>query len=190
MISGWNTTLLATFSAAGFQGDELSNLCDVIGGASESSVIGAPFTTTDSGPTSGGGTGAGTGVSVNQQAIADALYARLVAVFGQAGSELDTFCDIMASTCAAMMNSATLTSAHSPVFAGSGNISSISVSAPAWQAAIESASPYTGENWPDIAQAIAEEYAAQITIGTGTVAITGSGSPGSAGTGTGTGSIS
>ena len=182
--------LQGALAGAGYEGDDLTALCDAIGGGSEAAVTGAPFTTSDTGSTAGAGVGTGTGVTINETALSAAIYTRLVAAFGQAGDELAGFCDHIAAVCTSQLGAATLTSAHTPVFAGSGDITSITIVGSAWHSAIESAATFTGDNWGDVAQAIGEECALALSSGTGSVTITGSGSPGTPGSGTGTGSIS
>lgn len=196
--SAWSTELYGELTANGFIGSELTNFTDAIGIGSANHVVGQTFTTTDIGSIPGSGAGVGVGITgVDPVYISDQIFSYSVASFGQSGSKLKDVCDALGNTCKNQMELATLTSTHSPVFTGVGNIDigSISVVGLDWGSEIESqgsGSGFIGTKWPDWAEAIGVGQAEGVILdGTGVVNISGSpsGTP-SPGGGTGTGVIS
>jgi len=189
-MTGWGMALYGKLSARGMTGDDLLNFCMAVGNGSESHVVGAPFTTADTGSTAGAGSGSGTGVTVVASAISAAIYAAAISYFGQAGNKLLDICDDIGAACAEMMSTAILTSAHSPVFAGSGNLTGITVNGTLWGDAIKVAAAFTGDQWPNFSAAIGSGCAPAVAGGSGSVTITGAGAPGTPGAGVGAGAIS
>ena len=197
MISGsnWSTTLLASLGGKGFVGTRLSDFTDAVGNGGQSHVVGKPFTTTDVGTVPGTGAGTGTGiVGMVAAAISSLIFAAASASFGQFGTRLMDVTDSIADACLSEMALATLTSTHSPVFAGTGtvDVGSIPVVAAGWGTAIFAAAPsFLGTQWNNFAQALGEQATNVLAAGTGTVTIAGSpsGDP-SGGAGTGVGVIS
>lgn len=196
--AAWGSDLYGRLSSLGFQGSQLQTLTTVVGEGSAQHVIGKPFATVDTGTVPGTGTGIGTGITgLSASSIADEIYSECVNSFGQAGSKLKDFCDAMAASCVAQMALATLTSTHTPVFAGVGTVTagSIGVVPAGWGSAIASlgvSAGFKGTHWNNWANAIGTGQANGVkNTGTGTVTITGSpsGTP-SPGAGAGIGAIS
>lgn len=196
--SAWSTELFSELTSKGFVGTELNNFTDAIGNGSVNHVVGQTFTTTDAGSVSGSGSGVGVGVTgLDPVYISNQIFSYSVASFGQSGTKLKDVCDALANTCKSQMEIATLTSVHSPVFAGVGNIDigSISVVGLDWGSEIESqgsSSGFVGVKWSDWAESIGVGQADGVILnGTGIVSISGSPSgPPSPGGGTGSGVIS
>lgn len=193
--SNMSGTLFSALSGLGFSGDNLTDYCDAIGiGSIDNHLVGLAFTTEDEGTTPGAGVGTGTGLSgLDETALANALFQAHVSAFGQAGDDLQDLCDQLAAALISEIALATLSSTHTPVFSGTGEVvpGSIPVDPTAWGSAIESEGAgfgFVGDNWPDAAESVASEYAAAMANATGTVDITGSPSSSSTSPGTGTGS--
>lgn len=179
--SGWSAALYASLSGKGFVGSRLMDFTDAVGIGSVNHVVGKPFATTDTGTVPGNGVGSGTGVTgLSSAAISSAVFSLAVGFFGQAGSRLQDICDSIGDTCVAQMALATLTSTHTPVFAGTGviNVGSIGVVPSGWSGSVNSegaGNGFIGSQWPNFATAIGQGQASQVlATGTGTVTITGS----------------
>lgn len=183
MIVGaaWAADLMGKLSAKGFSGSYLSVLTNVVGNGSALHVIGKPFVTQDVGLIPGVGVGVGVGITgLSASTISDEIFSNCVSTFGQSGPKLKDFCDAMAQSCVAQMALATLTSTHTPVFAGSGTVvnGSIGVVPALWGSSIAglgTAAGFVGPQWSNWANAIGKGHAnGVINTGAGTVTITGS----------------
>ena len=190
-------TIIGTMTAAGLIGTSVPSFAMAVGDGSITPIIGAPFTTTDIGTVPGAGVGTGVGLTGPVDSlIAQAIFVGLVSKFGSAGDSLLDITDSVAGAFVAELALATLTSTHTPVFAGSGTIvvGSISVPASAIADMIEQsgvASGFLGDSWPDIAEVVGQEFSSGLALATGSVVIAGAptGTP-APGAGTGSGSIS
>jgi hypothetical protein len=190
-------TIIGTMTAAGLIGTSVPSFAMAVGDGSITPIIGAPFTTTDIGTVPGAGVGTGVGLTGPVDSlIAQAIFVGLVSKFGSAGDSLLDITDSVAGAFVAELALATLTSTHTPVFAGSGTIvvGSISVPASAIADMIEQsgvASGFLGDSWPDIAEVIGQEFSSGLALATGSLVIAGAptGTP-APGAGTGSGSIS
>lgn len=192
--TGMSSKQFACMSARGFVGPELKRFVDACGLGSQQSVVGKQFTTTDTGTIPGAGVGSGVGVVVPKPTIAQVAFSKAQAA-GFTGPKLFDTCDCFAEALTQESALATLTSSHTPVFAGVGSIvqGSITVANPEWGGNINSKGQsfgFTGDRWPVFAQSLSEGALAGYAVGTGSVTITGSpsGTPGPGG-GTGTGTI-
>ena len=183
----------------GMLGDSFPDYCDAVGNGTIDSVVGAPFTTTDTGTIPGAGPANGTGtglLNIVAATIATALVAGMTSAFGGAGISLPSMCTATAGGFAAEMLLATLTSTHTPVFAGTGivDVGSISVPSAVIGAAIALEGVgmgFIGQNWPDVADVIGVEFANALALASGTVVISGpAGSDPKPGAGTGAGALS
>ncbi len=180
----------------GFNGSSVPEFSSAVGAGSVSALVGAPFTTQDTGTVPGAGTGTGAGITgVVEATVSNAIFAALLSAFGQSGSKTQDLCDAVAEALVEQIGLATLTTTNAPVFAGTGVvvIGSIGVSGSVWGSGIQGNAPsFLGASWPDIATEIGNGCAnGVISSGTGSVIITGSPSgPTSPGVGTGTGNIS
>jgi hypothetical protein len=190
-------TIIGTMTAAGLIGTSVPSFAMAIGDGSITPIIGAAFTTTDIGTVPGAGVGTGLGLTGPVDSlISQAIFAGLVSKFGSAGDSLLDITDSVAGAFVAELALATLTSTHTPVFAGSGTIvvGSISVPASAIADMIEAngvANGFLGDSWPDIAEVVGQEFSSGLALATGSVVIAGAptGTP-APGAGTGSGSIS
>lgn len=196
--SRWSDTLFGSLTGKGFVGIAERRFTDAVGLGSVAHVVGKPFATTDVGlvPSAGPAPGAGVGVvGFSQSLVSDDVFNESVSRFGTQGIRLRDVCDSIGETCVAEMNQATLTSVHTPVFAGTGTIvpGSIGVVGPDWGTSIFGVGvglQFQGIRWNDWSQAIGIGQAMNVqNFGTGSVVISGSPSgipvPG-AGAGTGT----
>lgn len=181
----------------GMLGDDFPDYCEAVGNGTIDSLVGAPFTTTDSGTTPNPGNGTGTGLlGVVGATISAALVLGMTAAFGGAGPSLPSMCLATAEGFAAEMLLATLTSTHAPVCIGAGivDIGSISVPGAVIGAAIALEGVgmgFVGANWADVADVIGTEFANALLLASGAVVITGV-PPGTpvTGIGVGAGSLS
>lgn len=196
----WAAELYTQLQGKGFLGSALMDFCTAVGQGSENHVVGQTFDTVDVGsiPSAGPAPGSGVGISGFSDAdISNAVFARCVAAFGQAGSKLKDVCDAIGLSCLSQMALADLSSLHSPVFLGSGTITpgSLSIDGAGWGGEIDTEGlglSFNGLHWPDFADAIGQGQADHVQPeGTGTVTIAGAPSgPPVPGAGTGSGSIS
>lgn len=184
--------------SAGFTGTDMPNFADAVSNGTVPGLVGAPFTTSDTGTIPGAGTGTGTGViGVIEGALSISLYLAFVSAFGSSGPNLPDLADAMAAGLVSELANATLTSTHGPVYVGSGTIApgGITVAGATIASAITFAGVgfgFLGLSWPDAADVIGNEYANAITtFGSGVVTITGSPTgPTSPGVGVGAGTLS
>jgi hypothetical protein len=173
--------LYTEFSNVGFAGENLLDFCDGTGNGSANTLIGKGFSTVDTGTTPGNGSGSGVGLTIDDVALKGNLYSALVAAFpNNPPAEFDNrldFCEAIAKATKSIAASITLTSNHTPVFLGTGNINggSIIIGATLMKLAIYAGTSFTGENWLDLAGVIGDtitDYFEQSA--TGSVTITGS----------------
>lgn len=198
MISGsnWSTILQGFLAGKGFNGSRMSDVTDAVGNGGQTHVVGKSFTTVDSGSTPGVGVGTGTGITgLSGAAISTLIIALATGSFGQAGAKLPDFADAVGDACVSELGAALLTSAHTPVFAGSGtvDVGSIPVVPAGWGSDINSAgSSLVGSEWSNFADAMGQGQANHVlAAGSGSVSISGSATgPVVPGAGTGTGTIS
>lgn len=191
----WNTALLAQMSSHGWTGINLPVLSNAIAVGSVTGLVGTTFSTTDTGVVIGTGTGTGVGITgVSVSTLASTIFALASASFGNSGINLLTLCTDIATVCVSQLATATLTSAHSPVFAGTGTVTvgTVNVIGSNIETPMLAAAPaFTGINWPQLVSAISTGMETIIKAsGTGTVTITGAGFPGVPGAGTGSGVLS
>jgi hypothetical protein len=197
VAGAWSAAIVSSLSAKGMSGSKMSNFANAVGTGSAQSLIGKSFSTTDTGAVPGAGMGSGVGIQgVPSSTIKSAIYASCVGTFGQGGPSLMDFADAVASACVQMLQQATLSSTHGPIFTGNATIvvGSISVSPSEWSNNIKSAgSIMQGAQWANFSKALGEAQANAIKAGgTGNLAIAGapaSPTP-SPGSGVGTGTIS
>jgi len=156
-------------------------------------IVGSTFITVDTGSVAGSGVGAGVGiVGLNQAALSSLIYANCSSLWGTTGVRLQDFTDAIAQSVVTHLLAATLTSTHSPVYAGTGVVSFAlsSMNQSAMASSIQNANTFNGPLWSRWCTAIANGVVSHIkSVGTGIVTITGSGSGGS-GSGSGTGVVS
>jgi hypothetical protein len=184
----------------GSEGSQMQNFCDSVANGSINHILGKAFTTTDTGMITGAGAGMGTGITGLVKAdVSDLIYNEAESLFGQAGPKLREFCDGLAEALIDELGQATLTSSHTPVFTGSGqvDVGSIAVDPTTWGAMIYAeglGKQMLGSQWQNFANAIGKGFADSVlNAGTGTVTISGSPvtpPPPTPGAGVGSGSIS
>ena len=195
--SSFSTRLQANMAAKGFLGSHVVDFCDAIGNGTVSAVTGAPFATVDTGSVPGVGTGAGVGLTGMIAATIATQIQSLAVAAGMAGSAVPDICDCIANALVDEMGVATLTSTHTPVFAGTGvvTVGSVIVAGSALSSSITAAglaAGLAGSGWPSFADAIGNGQATGFLTATGSVTITGSptGGPVVPGAGAGVGVIS
>jgi len=156
-------------------------------------IVGKSFATVDTGTIPGAGTGSGTGLT---GLISGTMITTAVGVLPTTGVNATLLMTAIMNAVVTHMGSASLSSTHTPVFAGSGIITpgSIPVLAPELASNIDSQLSSAGANGSNrtiLANAIAAGVAIGFVTATGTVTISGSpsGTP-SPGGGSGTGVIS
>ncbi len=191
----WSSALFSDLSGKGFAGSRLMDFTDAVANGSVLHIVGKSFDTTDVGTVPGDGIGTGTGITgIISATVASAIFTTASGSFGSFGTRLQDVADSVADILVAQMLTALLTSAHNPVFDGTGtvDIGSIAVVGSAWGSAIQTAAPtFLGSEWPNFSNAIGVGCAAGFATATGLVTITGSpsGAP-VPGNGTGTGTLS
>jgi hypothetical protein len=170
------TQIAAALVSKGFIGVNTPLLAQALGLGSVLSLVGKPFSTTDT----GSGPSAGVGVGVGLQGVsAGALKTLLLTSATSKGlvptPQLQDLFGAYADALVAQLALATLTSAHTPVFVGSGTIvGGITVPAPAWASAIQSQAPtFVGTNWPVLCSVFGEASSQAMLTATGTVVISG-----------------
>lgn len=175
MASAMQSMLVST----GNLGVSVPVLCNAVGNGSILSVVGKTFTTVDTGTGTGAGVGLGTGImGVSSSIIANGISAAYLQRFGMMGPTMPKIINAIAAALEEQLALATLTSAHSPVYVGSGvvTVGSILVNASEWANNIQSLAPsFIGKTWPGLCQAIGTGCASAFATATGQVVITGAG---------------
>jgi hypothetical protein len=168
----------SNLAAAGAIGSNRTVFSNAVGNGIVNHIVGKSFTTTDVGTIPGTGAGIGTGIT----GLADANMTSLaLSTMSSTGSNAFNLMDaIMRAVVTHLSSSATLTSTHSPVFAGSGivDVGSIPVVIAGMQGTILAelnSAGAIGVNRSNLSLAIATGVVTEIlSAGTGTVTITGS----------------
>jgi len=188
--------LKSNLEGKGMVGSDLGKFCNAIGNGSEKSVVGKTFTTMDVGLLPGAGVGVGSGLTGIVSAIISSAIISAGISMGLVGSDFPKIADAAAITLEQEMLQATLSSTHTPIFEGIGNIvpGSIPVQLEEWANNINTEgikSGFVGQDWNKVAKAIATGFINGFLTATGQVTITGTCSfiPFS-GTGVGSGVIS
>lgn len=163
---GLSSELQAALSGIGWNGTKLTEFCDAIGNGIVLYTAGTlTFTTSDVGTVPGSGTGSGTGIT----GMSDASMSSVMFTTGQGfwsslqnngpGVEWSKFCDAVSQTVVAhFAANATLTSTHSPVFAGSGTVVSYAgLAVPAMKSSMvaQAPAPWASARFPELAEAVA-----------------------------------
>lgn len=182
---------LAGFGAIGSNKSIFSN---AVAAGIVMTLVGKTFSTSDIGTIPGAGTGIGTGLT---GLIAPTMASIAVAALPSTGTNASPLMQaIMNAVVSHLGSNTTLTSSHTPVFAGTGTvvIGSIPVTISQMASNIDSqlsSAGAAGSNKTILSTAIATGVVSGIMLATGTVTITGSpgGTP-SGGAGSGTGVIS
>lgn len=188
-LGGLIQTNLKAFNA---NGPNLTVFCNAVGKGICDHIIGKPFVTADVGSAPGAGVGAGIGII----GLSPADMAQVaLSTMSSKGPNADKFMQAIMLGIVTHLAEATLTSVHSPVYAGAGTIvpGSIGVDpdglAGTLQNALKSANA-KGPNLGNLCKALATGITTNILAnGTGIVIISGAGGPGS-GSGSGSGVIS
>jgi len=190
-------------SGKGFTGVQLTPFCNALGNGIVDATTGIlTFTTTDTGTIPGTGTGSGTGVlGLSESNISSLAYNTGQGFWASfqnngPGIKWQDVCDAVATAVVAHFTSAaTLTSTHSPVFAGTGLVTAYAgVAIPAMKATIVAAAPGSWASWrmPELAEAIATGVVTELLSHTPASAVTITGSPAGIpvpGAGTGSGVV-
>lgn len=173
-------TIQGSLAGKGYVGANLASFCLAIGNGSVMSLVGRGFDTIDTGASSGSGVGVGVGLlGVSGSFVSKQIQAAYLFEFGSMGKSLPDIADAIGQALELELKKATLTSQHTPVYAGVGMIipGSINVVAGAWADNIKSAGPtFQGADWPRLCKVIAQGCVAGMKLATGQVSITGSGS--------------
>jgi hypothetical protein len=192
VLSGLIKTNLISYGASG---SNLQKFCDAVASGILSPIIGAQFTTSDTGLTSNNGVGVGTGIT-NLTASTMASLA-LADMYRQGTNAPNMMNAIMDATVTHLSTSATLNSTDPTVYSGTGVVvvGSITVTIAEMTSSIDSAllsQEANGNNRTNLSRAIATGIVTNIlSSGTGTLTITGSAAPPfTPGTDTGMGTIS
>lgn len=198
-LSGLIQTELA---GKGFTGVELTPFSNALGNGIVNATTGIlMFTTTDTGTIPGTGTGSGTGVlGLNMSNISSLSFTTGQGFWSAfqnngPGIKWQDLCDAVATAVVAHFATATLTSTHTPVFAGTGIVTAYSgVTVPAMKAAIVAAAPGSWAAWrmPELAEAIATGVVTELLSHTPASTVTITGSPAGVpvpGAGTGSGVV-
>lgn len=177
----------ANLSSKGFTGTQLVPFCNALGNGIVDGTTGLlMFTTADTGTIPGTGSGTGTGVlglsNANISSIAYTTGQGFWSSFQNNGPGIkwQDLCDAVADAVVTHFSSAaTLTSTHSPVFAGTGMVTAYSgVSVPVMKGTIVAASPpsWAAHRMPELAEAIATGVVTELLSHSpaSTVAISGS----------------
>lgn len=198
--ANFTSTMLTSMIGAGLAGDSTPDFADAVGTGVVGGLIGASFTTIDTGTIASVGTGSGVALTGPIAAVvASSLDAALLTAFGSIGTSTPSINLACASAFVAEIALATLTSSHTLVFLGNGVITpgSIVVPGATISSSIEASgigSGFLGTSWPLIANVIGTEIANSMLLATGNVVITGAPPPPPAvpipGVGSGTGVIS
>lgn len=179
-----------------FRGPRLMDFCIVISHGSLDSIIGKVFATVDVGVVPGTGAGIGTGLTaVSISTVQNSVVSRARNLRFK-GPRLEDTALFYAQALVQELTHTTLTSAHSPVFAGAGTVvpGSIPVAVPEWNNKIFNygrALRFIGPYWHNWCDALATGGVQGFTTATGAVVISGSpsGDP-SGGGGSGAGVLS
>jgi hypothetical protein len=180
----------------GFTGSELDTYCTFIARGIILTLVGASFATADTGSGSGSGVGEGTGLSgMIDTAVVNAMIAEGATKGFNLTGEAQTSYERTVEGITAELAFATLTSTHSPVFAGTGIVvaGSIPITASQISDAMYTAGTslgFTGGSLRDFCDVIGAGIELGISQLTGSVIITGSGGTPSGATGSGSGTIS
>jgi hypothetical protein len=185
--SALSALIQTELAGKGFTGVQLTNFSNALGNGIVTATSGILlFTTADTGTIPGTGTGSGTGVlglnMANISSLAFSTGQGFWASFQNNGPGIkwQDLCDAVATAVVAHFSAAaTLTSTHSPVFAGTGIVTAYSgVSVPVMKAAIVAAAPGSWASWrmPELAEAIATGVVTELLThaSASTVTITGS----------------
>jgi hypothetical protein len=179
--SRMSAAIQSSLASKGNSGSNLSTFCSALGNGSVRSLVGKTFNTIDTGTTPGSGVGTGIGIQgVSASAISKACQAYYLMEFGTMGPLFPDIADAYSQALEAELLSATLTSSHSPVFAGSGVIQpgSLKVSASEWSSSIQTAAPtLLGSDWPRFCEVLGKGSSFAMTAATGQVTISGAGTP-------------
>jgi hypothetical protein len=171
----------ASMASKGNAGVNLSVMSLALGSGSVMSVVGKTFETTDTGTGSGAGVGAGVGITgVTAPDVSLALKAAYLQEFGMMGTTFPDIADAVSQGLEQQLSLATLTSAHSPVYAGTGvlNLGSIPVSASEWASNVQNLAPVlVGHDWPRFCSVIGKGCTQPFSKATGMVVIAGAGPP-------------
>jgi hypothetical protein len=173
-----STAFIAVLTGNGFIGTSLPTLGLAVGVGSCDEVVGKTFATSDVGTVPGVGVGVGVGITgvvaagVKTACIAEGATRGLIST----PQSIDTYA-AYGQALVAELALASLSSTHTPVFAGTGTVvpGSIPVAAGAWGSAIQSAGPtLAGSKWPDFAATLGAGAVDAFPTATGTVVIAGS----------------
>lgn len=170
-----NTMMAGNMASAGMAGVNTPVLCTAVSTGSAMSVMGKPFSTKDTGSGNGPGVGTGLGLVLSGSIISNEVYAQALSA-GLAGEKLKVLCDAVGAGLEAELNLALLSSTHTPVCIGSGQVdpASISVSPSEWGGNIQTlGAAFAGEKWPTIAKAIGAGCASAMKKVVGVVTIVG-----------------
>jgi len=170
------------WAGKGWMGADLVNLATAIGNGAAAGMIGATFTTMDTGSGPTPGTGTGVGITIVPAALSSAILAGLMSQFPPGGQDLPDLCDGIANAIANGLMMATLTSMHPLCFLGAGMISTASGGVAFIGAGITSniqsmAPTFLGENWPAICDVVGKEIENAGKMATGQTVITGAPPP-------------
>lgn len=153
--------------------------CLAISEGSILSIVGKSFNTVDVGTIPGAGVGTGTGLTAIQQATVQGVTMSTAMGTQFKGPQLLATSKFYAEALIQEMLQASLTSAHAPVFLGSGTIipGSIPVNPAEWSGNIFTAGQgkqFKGPQWMNWCKALAAGGVAGFATATGTVVIAGS----------------
>lgn len=178
----------ANLTGKGFTGVQLTAFSNALGNGIVNATTGIlMFTTADVGTIPGSGSGSGTGVlGLNQVNIASLAFTTGQGFWAPdqnngPGIKWQDLCDAVAAAVVTHFSAeATLTSTHSPVFAGTGLVVAYSgVAVPVMKAAIVAAAPGSWAAWkmPELAEAIATGVVTELLTHSPASSVTISGSP-------------
>lgn len=183
-----SSLIQANLAGKGFTGVQLTAFSNGLGNGIVNGTTGLLlFTTADVGTIPGTGTGSGTGVlGLSQANISSLAYTTGQGFWSSfqnngPGIKWQDLCDAVAAAVVTHFSAAaTLTSTHSPVFAGTGSVVAYSgVTVPVMKGTIVAASPGSWATWrmPELAEAIATGVVTELLSHAPASTVTISGSP-------------
>lgn len=185
-------TMAGNMASAGMAGANTPVLALAVSLGSSMSLLGKAFTTKDMGAGAGAGVGTGLGLILPAAMISNEVYSQAMSA-GLAGDKLKPLCDAIGAGLEAELKLAMLTSTHTPVAIGSGQVdpTTIAVIPSEWvNNVMMNGSAFAGQKWPDLAKAIGNGCSSAMSKASGVVTIVGVPAPpgpvpGTPGTGTG-----
>jgi len=170
------TAMQGHWSGVGWIGVDMAVMANAIGTGAGTGMIGATFTTLDTGSGPTPGAGVGVGITIVEATLSAALLAGMLLEFPPGGADLPDLCDGIAKGVKAGLDTASLTSTHPLCFLGVGLVNVASGGFVFVGSGITSgiqglAPTFLGDSWPAICSVVGTEIenAGKIAIGQTTI---------------------